>query len=289
MANDGTGQGQGGTGGQGQQGGAGTGQGAGGTQPEWTSGFNDDLKSWVANKGFKDPMAAIESYRHFEKAQGYPKERHLVLPESMSDATAMAAIWDKLGKPKEAKEYTFEAPPKESGLDEKFGERMREWAHKHNLTRGQFEGFIKDVINHEVTSSKEGREQVQHQITTQQNELKTKWGSAYEQNSNIASQAAKALGMNEAQVKALGAALGPKGALEMLHGLGVKLGEAKFISNGPTSGDTALDPAQARSQIKDLMNDTDFQRRLMSGDADAKNKWNRLHQQAAPGVQVIRH
>src|SRR5690606_18358521 len=72
------------------------------TATDWTSGFSDDLKGFVQNKGFKDPASVLDSYRNLEKLMGTPKERLLRLPENMDDANAMGEIYTRLGRPQTA-------------------------------------------------------------------------------------------------------------------------------------------------------------------------------------------
>ena len=240
----------------------------------WTDGMADDMKSYVTTKGFKEPKDVIESYRNFEKLQGVPKERLLALPESL-EGDAMNPVWERLGAVKEAKEYKIEIPAEH--IDDKFGEWTRDTFHKLKVPRGMAEGFAKAFNERQAQLLKTEKEGFASKVQEEQLAIKKEWGAAYAQNEGIANQAAKKFGLSKEDVIGLGVALGPAKAMKFLHKLGEGTGEATFVaSNASPAG--ALTPNQAQLEIKALIKDTDFARRLQSGDVDAKNRWNKLHE-----------
>lgn len=255
----------------------GTNTGGTGTQ-SWTDGFDGDLKAYVQTKGFTDPKALADSYRNFEKLQGVPKERLVQLPESLQ-GEAMNPIWERLGAVKEAKELSIEIP-KEFG-DEKLADFMKDTFHKLKVPRAMAEGFAKEFVARQQGMMKTETENVQFEVKTQYEAVKKEWGTAFDKNQNIANAAANKFGLGVEEVKALGQAMGPAGALKFLHKLGAGLGEGTFV-DGSGSGGDAKTPDQAKSEINGLIKDTDFQRRIKNGDVDAKKKWDRLHMQANP-------
>ncbi len=246
---------------------------------DWTTGLPDDMKGYVQTKGFKDPAAVLESYRNFEKLQGVPQDRLLKLPESM-DTPEGRAIWERLGAPKDAKEYKLDIP-KEIG-----DEKLAEWAagefHKLGVPKGMAEGFVKAWNDRAMADMKTAQEQQQLQITNANNTLQKEWGSAFDQNKNIADAAARAIGMTPEEVKAFGQALGPEKAMKYLHKLGLATGEHAFVT-GQSAGNGIMTPDQAKGRIKDLIADKAFGTKLNSGDAEAKRQWQTAHEMAYPG------
>src|SRR3990167_5151188 len=251
--------------------------------PTWTDGLGDDLKGYVQTKGFKEPKDVLESYRNFEKLQGVPKDRLLALPESL-EAKEMAQVWERLGAPKESKEYNIEIPKEH--CDEKMAEWAKETFHKLKVPRAMAENFVKEWNARQLSTVNDMLESKKVEITNEHNNLKKEWGSAYEQNEKIANQAALKFGLSKEEVQGLASSMGATKAIKFLHKLGEGIGEAKFI-DGNTAPTGVLTPDQAKSQIKQLYTDSDFSRRLQTGDVDAKNKWNRLHQMASPGEFTI--
>lgn len=278
MANDG-GAGA-GAGANGSQGAGGTGS---GTPPasvtaDWTATLGDELKGYVQTKGFKDPGAVVDSYRNLEKLHGVPPERLLKLPEKFEGDDARA-VFQRIGMPKEAKDYNVQIP-KELG-DEKVAERIKEFAFKNNLTNRQVEALVAEEIadyNSRVESAKS-------QANVASEQLKQKWGAAYEQNKNIAQAGAQAFGITKEHMAALDMALGPAGTMEMLHSLGVKSGESSFVS-GTNPGAQTNTPDGAKVKIDALIKDASFNARLKAGDIDAKKQWDQLHLEWAGGKMV---
>lgn len=253
------------------------------TPTDWTSGLNPELKGYVTTKGFKDTAAVVESYRNFEKLQGVPQDRLLKLPENL-DSPEGRAIFEKLGMPKDAKDYNVKIS--EDFADETFGDWLRGVAHKNGMTNRQVEGFVQALNERAGNDSKTQKEAHEAMLTNAHKSLQKEWGHAYEQNKNLADQGAIAFGFGEKEVQALGQALGPDKAMMLLHKLGTGTGEASFVAGRPTGGD-ALTPDQAKLQISELTRDGSFYRRLTSGDADARRIWDRLNQQAAPGTMSL--
>jgi hypothetical protein len=245
---------------------------------DWTSGFNDEMKGYIQNKGFKTPADLAESYRNFEKLQGVPQDRLLKLPEKL-DSPEARAIWERLGTPKEAKDYQLEVPAQ--GGDQK----MAEWAanefHKLGVPKPMAEGFVKAFNARAAQADADAKAAAQAASATAEANLKTEWGNAFEQNKARVEQAARVLGIDDKGLLALNRALGPEGAPKLLLKLAAATQEGQFITGQPVPG--VLTPEQAQSQITDLRRDSDFVQRLAKGDHEARQKWSNLHQAAFPG------
>ncbi len=196
----------------------------------------------------------------------------------------MAPIWERLGKPKAASEYKIESPKEFS--DQKLADWAKETALSLNMPRAMAEKFMDGMFNRQKTMLAEGLENRIAQVKNEEVALKKEWGQAFEQNESIANQTAVKFGLTKEEIQTLGASLGPSKALKLLHKLGEGMGEAPFISGGG-GNPNHLTPIQAQTQIKDLIQDADFSRRLSAKDADAVAKWNRLHQFAHPGELTI--
>lgn len=247
---------------------------------DWTTGFSDDLKGYVQNKGFKGPQDILESYRNFEKLQGAPQDRILKLPEDLNSPEGKQ-VWERLGKPKEAKDYKIEIP-KDYG-DEKLAEELRVIADQNNFTHSQVEGLVKwwnERTGNTIKSMTEAQETARKNADQA---LRKEWGAAFDQNKNIVDNAARSLGLGEKEFQALGQALGPDGAMKMLLKLGKATGEADFVTTGPGGKGALLTPEQSKNEINALMSDPSFTKRLMSRDADAVRKWDNLHKMAFGG------
>lgn len=248
------------------------------TPGDWMAGFNDDTKGYVQNKGFKGSGDVVESYRQFEKLMGAPKDRILTLPENM-DSPEGRAIWERLGAPASAKDYKLDVP---QGGDPKVTEWAANTFHELGVPKGMAEKFVGKWNEQMAVAQAAAIENAKAVFEQAQVSLKKEWGMAFDQNVNIARQAAKVVGIGAEQIDAISAALGHASAMKLFVKLGQSVREDAFVG-GHTTGSGKLAPEQARTQIKELRNDREFGSKLNKGDAEAKRQWQSLHEQAYPG------
>ncbi len=250
---------------------------------EWTAGLNDELKGYVQNKGFKAPQDVLESYRNFEKLHGVPQERLLKLPEDMTGPEGRQ-VWERLGAPKESKEYGLK--PTDGKPDP-----MADWAEntffKLNMPKGMAANLMKEFGSYAEAQRAAQTEQQKNAQTTALNELKTKWGTAFDQNVNMVTQGAIALGMSNDEVAALGSAIGPAKASELLLKLATATGEHSFVTGGGPGGNRVLAPDQAKAKINDLISDKEFSKRLGAREPAAVREWDQAHAMAYPGMSSL--
>lgn len=254
-----------------------------GTAPntDWMAGLNPEFKGYVENKGFKDPSMIVDSYINLEKfVTGAPKERRLILPEK-SDDPQWNEIYTKLGRPEKPDGYKIEVP-KEGG-DENFAKWARETFHKSNLTAKQAEALAANWNTYATELQKQQVTSQQAKVQAENETLQKEWGAAFEQNTNVARDAVRKFGMDEATIDRLESALGYAGVMKFFHTLGSKIGEDAFISGDskPSFGG-ALTPHAAQSRIAHLKADEGFTARFAAGDIDALDEMTQLHQMAYP-------
>lgn len=248
---------------------------------DWTSGFSDNLKGMVQNKGFKGPVDLAESYYNFEKLQGVPQDRLLKLPENMNTPEGRA-IMERLGTPKDAKGYSLEKLMPKEGADPKLAEWAGEVFNKGNLTTAQAEVVMQAWNERQAATVTAHQENLKASIAQADAALKKEWGMAYEQNINLAKSGMAALELDAKTVDALEALQGREKLFKTLQKIGAGVGEASFVTGRP-AGDGTLAPEQARNKIAELSSDQNFVQRLMKGDVAAKTEWNRAHEMASGG------
>lgn len=245
---------------------------------DWTTGFNDDLKGYVQNKQFKDPASAIESYRNLEKLMGAPKDKLLKLPDNMDDATAMGEIYSKLGKPPTPAEYGLS---KAKDADPEFSKFMEDTFHGANLNKKQAEFIAAKYGELMANKQTQSAEKYEAKQKAEEAALKKDWGMAHDQNLALAKNAAREFKVDAAVIEAMESAVGYDKTMKFFADIGSKIGEPSFHSNN--SGNTLnMTPEAARNKIANLKQDTEFYKRLSSGDASAKAEWDRAHKMAYP-------
>lgn len=242
---------------------------------DWHSGLSDDLKGYVSTKGFKDPASVVDSYRNLEKLIGV-KEKLLQVPDNLGDEKAMADVWKRLGRPEKAEEYGIKSE------NEKLGKWYTETAHKLGLNRNQAEALFKSFDEYAKAEASAFESQSKAAADQMVTELKTKWGAAYEQNLATAQAAAKQFGITTEQVAQLESVMGFQPTMELLNNIGAKIGEPEFASGTGAKGfgTKVLPPAQAKEKINQLINDSEWSRRYINGDVQAKQEMENLNKWA---------
>lgn len=256
-----------------------------GAGPEWVNSFqNAETKTYISSKGFKSPEALAESYKNLEVklSSRPPEDRTIILPEKM-EGDSMKDVWQKLGTPKEWKEYGLEKPSYEA---EDYVQRTSEMFQKNNLTKSQALGLAKDynaMVENQLQVVKEARQNAVKQADLA---LQKEWGAQYEANINIAKQGTKILGMSAQALDIWEAVDGKESVFKTLQKIGVSVGESTFVA-GTQAPAESMTPEQAQAQIKTKMQDAKFAKKVSKGDTEALAEWNKLNQAAYPGEKQI--
>lgn len=251
---------------------------------DWSSGFDDTMKGYIQNKGFKTAADLANAYQNLEKFHGVPQERMLKLPEK-EDAPEWGGIYDRLGRPKEAKDYQLEIP-KEIG-DEKFAEAAKGWFHELGLSKKQGETIAtkwNEYVSGQVGAQKEA---VANGLVQEQTALKKEWGAAYDENIQVSKEGARRYGFDKPTLDKLENAMGHNGLMKLMQRLGSATSEGRYVGGNPQGGfgDT-LAPASAKAKMDQLLSDGAFKTKYMNGDKAAIDQINSLGKQAYPGDAV---
>lgn len=250
------------------------------TGPDWASSFkNDEAKAYVSQKGFKTAEDLAVSYQNLEKKMGAPEDRLLRLPEKMEGPEARA-VWERLGTPKEAKEYGL--PRVENG-DNSFADFAESAFHKIGIPKAQaveLAGAYSQYGLDVAAAQSKARSQA---ITIGDEALKREWGNGYEANVGIVKQGVRILGLDAKTLDLMEIGLGREALYKNLQKIGVSVGEAPFIAGGAAPASGGETPEVAQEKIKQLQADRKFGKKLGRGDVEATNEWNRLHKIATPG------
>jgi hypothetical protein len=236
----------------------------------------------VQTKGWKGPNDALTSYANLEKLIGTPAERVLKLPEK-SDAPEWSQIYDRLGRPSKPEEYKLPVP---EGQSDAFAKEVAPVLHEAGLSRTQAEKLATWWNAKQAGVAAEQQQAQQAAAAADADKLKGDWGAAYDQNLQTAKSAAAQFGVSAEQVNALESVMGFKGTIEFFHKIGSKIGEAGFVSGEAGGGMGALTPEQAKHEISQLRSDTDWAKRYIGGDKEARDQMERLQKFAAPGMQA---
>ncbi len=286
--------------GSGGAGGAGAGQ-AGAAAPwhQGVAGLDADIIGHAQNKGWlpadvKDlPGAfakAVKSHSEAEKLRGVPIDQLIRIPTAASSKEDWDTAFQRLGVPREAKDYDFAGIKYKNGADPEAGfvDKLRGAFAAARVTKEGAAAITKAVISHfdEAESTKSAL--LAGQIAEQKAWLDQNWPAATrDANLFIANQAlakiGAAAGLTAEQTKTAWDALSKLGgvgaghAMEMLRTIGMRMGEGKLISLGAAGDGGPMTLEAAKDEIAMLKNDKAFRDKLLAGGKEETLRWRALH------------
>lgn len=248
------------------------------------------FKEWGASKGITpenfekyarenpDFYKIANSYRNVEKLVGGDK---LALPKDPNDENGWNQVFDRLGRPKDAKEYKFAETADKS---------LTEWAgpvfHKLGLTQKQAEGL--NVAFDELLKQGETLTSAQtaEKAAAEKIQLEKDWGGNFKGNQEKATRAwnmmASNLGIPQTKIDEMQNVLGLRDSMRMLEffSRGLKVTGDTFEGDGPGQRSTGatFSPEQAEAEKNKLLNDPGFAKRYRSGDKEARERLHTLNQ-----------
>jgi len=239
----------------------------------WYGDIEDaELKGWVENKGFKDPVAALQSMKNQEKLLGSDK---IAMPKDMEDKEGWDKVYDKLGRPKESADYQLPVP---EGEDGEFAKVAGDWMHEAGLNTTQARALAEKW--NEYASKAVGEQEAAQAVKFEQEleGLKKEWGNEYATNVNAADQVNREFDIPKADLDAILA--GSEATLvKTLHKISKGMLEDNYKDgdNGKRFGQTK---EGARAEIQEKRADKDFMEKYNKGDPVAINQMNELYKKA---------
>ena len=236
----------------------------------WYDGIEDgDLKGYVQNKGWKDPVELANGYRNLEKLLGGEK---IPMPKSAEDKEGWARVYDSLGRPKTADDYGLQLP---EGGNPEFLKAASGKFHDLGLSKGQAEALA-HWYNEQATGQIGAAQQAQAAKAGQDLQaLRGEWGGAWDENVELGRRAARQFGLDNGKLEALENALGTGEMLKFMSRIGRGLTEHSFESGRSTNG-FGMTPDAARQRISALREDREWSAKYLGGNVDAQNELKRL-------------
>ena len=260
------------------------------TAKPWHDGFDPDTLGYMQNRGLdkKDAKTAFsETVKAHQEAQkkvteitGANAKDIVIVPPDNAPPEAKKAFWERLGAPKDAKDYDFKDVKRSDGkpLDEKFQDFLRNVAGSAFLPKDKALDLAKGFAKFQDAVDAQSAAEKASTTATEAAALKGSWGAKYDANMYIAGLAAAKLGFTPAQVKVMESSAGYAATMEAFRRMGEATGEGRFLNNelGPDNSSVMTKEA-AESAKKELMADKTFTAKLVAGDAEAKKKMHDLN------------
>lgn len=252
----------------------------------WHDGLDPLLIGHAQNKGWdlNDPKAAFsaaaKSSAELQKHFGVPADQLLRLPKDTTDEAGWSAVRQRLGAPKEAKEYDFSGVKYADGgdLDQSFTDAMRGVLHKAGTPKEAAPEVLKTVVKWLGDADSAESAAKTARLQTEMRELDAEWGSNKEFNRLTAMQGARrAVGDDLGAKKLIDAmqdAIGYKATMEFWRKVGAGTSEDTFVEMNKGGSPTTMNGAKAR--IAELQADPDFVARYLKGSLKEVAEMNNL-------------
>jgi hypothetical protein len=247
--------------------------------PWFASIESPELRGYTENKAWKTPGDAVQAYRELEKLHGAPADQLLRIPPKDAKPDDVAAFYEKLGRPKTAEEYKLVGADG-TGADP-LVQRMGPGMHQLNLTVAQAKG-LNEIYLAAVNEAQQAQDQVlQQKLEAEETALHQTWPDpVYQQNKQMARNAARSYGVKQEQIDQLEKVLGFADTMKLFFEIGARQGEGPYIegnSNVGNRGFNTRSPEAARAEIARLTSDKDFRQKwLVDGDKAAAEQMHNL-------------
>lgn len=272
------------------QGGGDGGQGGGQQQQQqqkpWHDGLDPLLLGHAQNKGWKldDPRGAFEaaakSSAELQKHFGVPADQILKLPKDATDEAGWAAVRQRLGMPKEAKEYDFSGVKRANGsdVDQSLTDALRGVLHKAGTPKDAAPDVLKAVVKLQDDAVAARDAERAAKLQTDRADLQREWGQNAEFNRLTAMQGARrALGSEEAAkavIDGMQESIGYKATMEFWRKIGAGTSEDTFVDVTKGGNPTTMNGAKAK--IAELQSDTEWVDKYLKGSPKHVQEMNSL-------------
>lgn len=210
-----------------------------------------EFRDWIQNKGFKDPLSALESYHNAEKLLGAPADRIIRLPGPTDDAAAWEGVWNRLGRPEKPELYELEVP---QGEKDDFAKFAATTFHKLGVPKSMAQQLVKEVNAYAAAQRQAYTEQLENEAKQQLDKLKAEWGPDFDKHAEFGKRGlaayGKKAGLDDGDLAALENAIGTAKMLKLFATLGATTAEHDFGGGGESG--VSLTPAQAKEKMDQL-------------------------------------
>ena len=240
-----------------------------------------EVAEYLTNKGWhdKDPATVVRetarSWVQSQKLIGAPPDQVIKLPKDPNDVAGWSQVYDRLGVPKDGKDYDFSTVKFADGtaVEPEVQDFFRGLAAKLKVTKGAAGEAMTEYVRYLERLDAAEKIDVEAKVAVEKDALAKSWGANANANLVVAQNAVKTLGIEPEAVAALEGQIGYSKVMEMFRNIGMKLGEGRFVTSESGGGSPGIMSQQAASDhLKALKTDEAFVKRWMSGDIAANRE-----------------
>jgi hypothetical protein len=254
--------------------------------PAWHEGIAPEVKGFWQLKGLpldspKDlGVKLTELYQNAEKFIGAPPDQIIRIPKSDAKPEDIRAYHERLGAPKEAKDYDLSAV-----ADAAIADSLRATMHERGISKDAAASIAATVAKALESKATQQATLDGGKAAEQLAALEKNWGGkdspTFKFNQLQAVEGARRIGIDQETVKAFEGMIGYDKVMEVMRKIGASTREDTFIERGVggTGEVTTAEGAVARKN--ELMADKEWGKRYLAGDIAAKREMDRLNQMIA--------
>jgi hypothetical protein len=246
--------------------------GGGGGDTSWRDALPDDIKasSTLADVKTVESLAKqfIDQAKHLGTSLRLPSENasdedvtrfqstlmekvpSLMFKPDETNAEQMDLLLKQLGRPDEVDGYNVEADLKGYKPDEDQVKFLKEAAHKAGLTKKQYEMVIGSIFTRDSDATSHAKDALSDSRTS----LMKDWGMAFDQRNEQATNMLKKTGAPASLIKAAEDGTIGSDTLKWAYEMVTSLGGEHLEINGQRGDEAKMTPAEAKSQIGEIMN-----------------------------------
>jgi hypothetical protein len=247
--------------------------------PAWHTGLDAEMIGHAQNKGWKldDPKeafsAAAKVARDLERHFGAPADRIVKIPATDAKPEDFRAFYERLGAPKEAKDYDLSAVK-----DQSIADTLRATVHEAGLSKTAAAAVATSVAKALESKATTQTTLDAGKLAEEKTKLAASWGDKYNFNHLQAIEGARRLGITPEATKALETQIGYASLMESMRKIGANTREDTFEGGGaPNTGDVVtMEAAVARRS--ELKADPAWTDRYLKGGVAERREMDRLNQ-----------
>lgn len=228
------------------------------------------------NRGLHDKtpaevaIAMTTAHREAESKLGVPADQLLRLPKD-PNAPEWSGVWERLGRPKEAKEYDFSTVKTKAGeaLPDDLADHLRNTAFTANMSKDAALRLAQETVKRMDAQKEADAAVYTDKIAAEKTKLQDNWKSNFEANMVIAKAGAAKLGISPEAVDALEKVVGYAEVMDAFRKVGMSTTEAQFVQGGNKDFNGGLmTKEQAAAKKAELQADNAWVTRWLNGGAN---------------------
>jgi len=226
-----------------------------------------DNKGWKKESAKEIALAATKQAREAEKHFGVPPEQLLKMPKADAKPEDIKAFRERLGMPKDAKEYDFSTIKGAAGnpIAATLADTLRSSSYAAGLSK-EAAVAIAAAVQKSLDDGRASENTINAgKLAEEKTKLAANWKNNFDFNHLKAMEGARRLGITPDAVKALEGQIGYAAVMEAMRKIGAGTSEDTFVERGITGQGTPTTREGAMARKTELMADKDWAGRYLKG------------------------